>query len=189
MLQKEVNQILAKGPIKLSKKDLSALLENPNYLRSYIETYTGKSRNFQEFFIRLSMGDKEQVKLLMKNDAIKEHIERSIRRSKSATGGYHEWLMTKNFTDFLTNPKWGNDGPYLSMALTRLVQRTGNVNFKNGGGHGTTGSAIFHNGLAKVISQCSSKEELFLNVRKYAKEHLKVESYKEFEQILISVLS
>ncbi|MBQ6084516.1 MAG: hypothetical protein IJK92_09240 [Bacteroidales bacterium] len=185
LLQKEVNEILDKGPIKLSKKNLSALLENPNYLRAYIKTYTGKSRNFQEFFIRLSMGSKEQVKLLMENETIKQYVDKSIR----AGGGYHEWLMVRNYTDFLTNPKWGDDGPYLSIALTRLVQRTNLVLFKTGGGHGSTGSTIFHNGLAKVIWQCSSKEELLQNIRKYAKEQLTDESYKEFEQIFIKVLS
>ena len=121
----------------------------------------------------------------MDDPQIKKLVEKRIR----AGGGYHEWLMTKNYKDFLTNPKWGEDGPYLSMALTRLVQRTNLVLFKTGGGHGMGGSTVFHNGLAKVISQCSSKEELLVNVRKYAKEQLTVESYKEFEQILISVLS
>ena len=185
VLQKEVNKILAKGPIKLSKKELSELLKHPEYLRSYIATYTGNSKNYQEFFIRLSKGSKEQVIAILDDPQIKKLVEKRIR----AGGGYHEWLMTKNYKDFLTNPKWGEDGPYLSMALTRLVQRTNLVLFKTGGGHGMGGSTVFHNGLAKVISQCSSKEDLLVNVRKYAKEQLKEESYKEFEQILIKVLS
>lgn len=185
-IKKDLNDIIQKGPIKLSDKQIKELLEHPkDYLRAFIETYTGSNKNFQEFFIRLAMYDKKLVKRLLENPQIREYVDRSIRRS--GEGGVHEWLMTKNFCDFLTNNKWGEDGPFLALALTRLVQKTENVIFKGGGIHGGTNSTKFHNGLSQIIDQCSSKEELFIAVRKYAKEHLTEEAYKEFNEIFKNV--
>lgn len=193
LINKKLEQILAKGPIKLTKKELELLKNEPWQLNEIIKKYAGDEKNFQEFFIRLSKGDMAQAKSLLDDKAIWNNIRDKIR-----PGGYHEWLMTSNFTDFLTNPKWGNDGPYLCLALTDFVQRTETVLFKTGGGHvskqlssseARKASVAFHNGLSQVISQCSSKEELFSAVRKYAKEQLTEESYKEFEQVLIKVLS
>lgn len=107
----------------------------------------------------------------------------------------HEWLLTSNFQDYLLNPKWGDDGPYLAMALTKLIQKTKAINFKNGFGHpaagrpNTSASAAWHNELARRIAKCSSKEELFLAVKKYAKETLDKESYEEFRHIFWDVFS
>ena len=95
----------------------------------------------------------------------------------------------KNYKDFLTNPKWGEDGPFMSLALTKLVQKTENVVFKTGGGHVSAGranssaSVAFHNGLSEVISKCSSKEEVFVAVKRYAKDNLSEKSYKDFVKI------
>ena len=191
LLYKELTAITAKGSIKLSEKDLQYLLNNPKQLRIFIKQYTGNKKGFQEFFIRLSMGDKKQVEALLDNPEINRYIKQSIRRS--GEGSVHEWLMTKNFKDFLLNPKWGEDGPYMALALTRLVQKTENVLFKTGGGHvsrgriNSTESAAFHNGLSKVISKCSSKEEVFVAVKRYAKENLSDEAYKEFQTIFKNV--
>lgn len=181
LLQKELNAIRAKGVIELSKKELSYLLENPKALRSFIKAKGGGNKNFQEFFIRLSMTENGQaaIKDIMANPEIRRYVDRAIRNG----GGKHEWLMAKNFTDFLTNPKWGGDGQFLALALTKLVQNTERVIFKYGGKHGSTNSGAFHNGLARVIDNCSTKEELFIEVRKYAKQHLSKESYNEFVQI------
>lgn len=189
-IRKELDEILAKGPILLSPKELKELLEHPEYLREYIRTKTGgKSgglNNMQEFFIRLSMNNKEQVQLLLNNPQIRSKVNRAIRNG----GGVHEWLMTKNFEDFLLNPKWGEDGPFLALALTKLVQRTEAVIFKYGGSHiSKENSGRFHNGLAKVISECSTKEELFLAVKKYAKQNLSTESYAEFCQIFSEIFN
>lgn len=66
----------------------------------------------------------------------------------------------------------------MSLALTKLVQKTENVVFKTGGGHVSAGranssaSVAFHNGLSEVISKCSSKEEVFVAVKRYAKDNL-----------------
>lgn len=190
-LYKELKAIMAKGAITLNDKELRALLENPKYLRAYIKTYTGDSKNFQEFFIRLAMGNKKQVKEILSNPDIRKHIDRSIRQS--GDGGVHEWLMTKNFTSFLIDPKWGEDGPFLALALTKLVQSTERVIFKNGGRHpssiasNSSESAMFHQRLAKVIDSCSSKEELLIKVREFAKRELAPKAYEEFNQIFKTV--
>ncbi len=124
---------------------------------------------------------------LLSNPEIYAYVSKSIRRS--GDGAVHDWLMTKNYKDFLVNPKWGEDGPFLAMSLTKLVQKTENVVFKNGGGHvskkllNSSESVRFHQGLSKVIDNCSTKEELFLNVRQYAQSNLKEDSYKEFSAI------
>lgn len=87
----------------------------------------------------------------------------------------------------------GNDGSFLALSLTKLVQKTSNVLFKTGGGHVSTGrkassaSVAFHNGLANVINKCSSKEEVFVAVKRYAKENLSESSYKEFVSIFEDV--
>lgn len=138
-----------------------------------------------EFFIRLSMGNKKQVKQLLQVSYIRQYVDRSIRRSEG--GGVHEWLMTKNFEDFLINPKWRNDGKFLAFALTRFVQTTTSVLFKNGGAHHKMGSGNFHIELSKIIDRCTSKEELFLEIRKYAKKTLTKEAYDEFRRIFADV--
>lgn len=191
LLYKELQAILAKGPIVLSDKELKYLLANPKQLRVFIKQYAGDKKNFQEFFIRLAMGNKKQAECLLDNHEIKEYLKKAIRLS--GEGGMHEWLMTKNFKDFLINPKWGKDGSFLALSLTKLVQKTENVIFKTGGGHVSSSrrpsaaSVAFHNGLSDVISKCSSKEEVFVAVKRYAKENLSKESYKEFVAIFSDV--
>lgn len=193
LLYRQLMGIMAKGAIKLSPKELDYLLSNPSQIRVFIRTHTGSNKNFAEFFIRLAMnGNEEQVKQLLHDKTINKYVKNSIRR-KAEGGGMHEWLMTKNFQDFLTNPKWGNDGPYLALALTKMVQKTENVIFKGTGRHPTAGvsnsseAVAFHNGLARVIDQCSTKEEVFIAVKGYAKQNLEPQAYKEFRQIFADV--
>ena len=82
--------------------------------------------------------------------------------------------------------------------ITRLVNlfvcRTSLlVLFKKGGGHvssklaNSSASAKFHNDLAELISKCNSKEEILITIKKYAKETLTSESYKEFVDIFNKV--
>jgi hypothetical protein len=97
--------------------------------------------------------------------------------------------MVKNIEDFLLNPKWGPNGDFLALSLCRLTQKTDNVLFKVGGKHGSTNSTKFHNGLSKVIEQSSSIEELFVNVRRYAKKNLTPEAYDEFLKIFEQTLA
>ena len=193
LLYKQLLEMQAKGAIKLSEKELAYLLANPKQLRNFIKLFTGDNKKFQEFFIRLAMnGNSEQVKLLLGNSEIKKYIKKAIRRN--GEGGVHEWLLTSNFEDFLTNPKWSKDGPFLALALTKLVQKTENVIFKTGGGHvsasrvNSAASVAFHNGLAEAISKCSTKEEVFMAVKRYATNNLDPKAYKEFVQIYADVL-
>lgn len=192
LLYKQLLEMQAKGAIKLSEKELAYLLTNPKQLRNFIKIYTGDNKKFQEFFIRLAMnGNSEQVKQLLENSEIKKYIKKAIRRS--GDGSMHEWLLTSNFEDFLTNPKWGKDGSFLALSLTKLVQKTENVIFKTGGGHvsasreNSPASVAFHNGLAEAINKCSSKEEVFFAVKRYAKDKLDPMAYKEFVKIYADV--
>ena len=195
LIYKKLQQIKAKGPIKLKRKEIDYLMQNADKanLKSIIKVYTGSENGFLEFFIRLSDGDKKQVAQILEQPNIRKYINSAIRSAKGE-GGYHEWLMTKNFKSFLLDEKWGKDGHFLAIALTELTQKTSNVNFKIGGGHPSSGrpnssiSAKFHNGLAEVIDQCNTKEELFVNIRAYAKKTLTEDAYRDFNAIFKSVL-
>lgn len=185
-LMKNLNAIKAKGAIKLSEEEIQALLDNPkDNIRAFIKAKTGSKNNFQEFFIRVAMHDPKVAKKLLDNPEIRRFVDRSIRRSEG--GGNHEWLMTKNFSDFLTNPKWGEDGPFLALALTRFVQKTEKVTFKMGGSHHHENSGEFHNRLSEVIDRCNSAEELFLEIKAFAKKTLEKESYAEFQKAFRAV--
>lgn len=202
LLNKQLQKIIEKGPIKLSKRTFKQIEQNPemakNIMRRLIKEHTDNN-NFQEFFIRLALKNPKQVKRLLANKEIKKYINDRIR-----AGGVHEWLMTKRFEDFLTNPKWfkkkwfkkgSTDGYYLILAQTKLVQNTRNLKFKFGGGHVGSGrvnsqeSVLFHKGLDEVIEKSNTIEEVFVNVRKYAKEVLTEDSYKEFNEALKATLA
>lgn len=195
LIYKKLQQIKAKGPIKLKKKEFDYLMQYPTRqnLKAIIKTYTGSKKDFLEFFIRLADGDRNQVIQILQQADIKDYLKNAIRSAKGQ-GGYHEWLMTKNFESFLLDEKWGKDGHFLAIALTELIQRTNSVNFKIGGGHPSSGrpnssvSRKFHDGLAEVIDKCNTKEELFVNIRAYAKATLTKEAYAEFNEIFKNVL-
>lgn len=196
LIYKQLQQIKAKGPIRLTKKEFTYLMANPNKanLKSFIKAKTGNEKNFMEFFIRLSDGDKKQVKMILEQSHIRKYIDNAIR-SASGEKGYHEWLMTSNFKSFLIDTKWGEDGQFLALTLPQLIQQTQKIIFKYGkGGHVAAGrpnspeSIAFHNGLARIIHNCQSKEELFVNIRAYAKRALIEEAYKDFNNIFKNVL-
>jgi len=183
-LNNKVVSMRAKGKITLSKKEIEWIKKSPKVnLRAMIKSKTGKKtfgEGFQEFFIRLSDGDSKQVAQLMDIPEIKKTVNKAIRGG----GGVHEWLMTKNYTDFLTNAKWGDDGAVISLALTDLVQDTRSVAFKNGGTHfDKMNSGKFHQGLAKVIDSSNSADDLLKNVKKYAEGALTKESFEGFMEI------
>ena len=182
-IYKELLDVYAKGPINLTEKEMTELLAHPEYFRAYLKTKIGKKGNVIEFLIRLKLSNPQYVKQILNNPSLLEYIKKSIRGNK----GVHEWLMVKNIEDFLLNPKWGSNGDFLALSLCRLTQKTDNVLFKVGGKHGSTNSTKFHNGLSKVIEQSSSIEELFVNVRRYAKQNLTSDAYNEFLNIFESV--
>lgn len=184
---KELLDIYAKGPICLSEKEMVNLLANPkDNIRSLLKVKVGKKKNVVEFLIRLKMCKPEYVKQILDNKYLWKDIKDRIRGGK----GEHEWLMVKNLKSFLFDPKWGDDGDLLALSLTKLSQATNRVNFKIGGGHGTSGrhnsseANAFHDGLSEVIDNSASIEELYINIRRYAKKHLNKEDYNEFLRVL-----
>lgn len=182
---KELLDIYTRGPIYLSEKEMAELLANPKYIRSILKAKVGSKKKVVEFLIRLKMSNPEYVKQILDNKELWRHIKESIRN-----GGEHEWLMVKNLKSFLFDPKWGDDGDLLALSLTKLTQATNRVNFKIGGGHGTSGrpnsteAIAFHDGLSEIIDNSASIEELYINIRRYAKKHLKKEDYNEFLRVL-----
>lgn len=183
-LRERVSAIRAKGGVRLSEKEMDWIRSDPKVnLRAMVRAKTGEKsfgKGFQEFFIRLSDGDAERVSELMAIPEVKKTVNHAIRGG----GGVHEWLMTKNYADFLTNPKWGGDGAEISLALTELVQDTRSVAFKGGGTHfDKLNSGRFHDGLSRTIESSSSLDELLLNVRDYAEKSLTGESFEEFMEI------
>lgn len=191
-IYKNLLHINKKGPIKLTSKEIDELLANPTQknFNNFIEKKLGrKDIDLMEFYIRLKKSNPEQLKKLLNNKAIKAHTKKYIRDG----GGYHEWLICENLEDFLLNPKWGKDGDYLALLLTKFSQETGTVGFKIGGGHHigkgpAKNSVIFHNKLQEVIDSSNSIEELFVNIRRFAKKNLKEEDYKEFLKVFDEVL-
>lgn len=192
-LHNQLNAIIAKGPIELSEKELNFLFSDPQYikqnLRSYIKAKTGNKNNFQEFFIRLSIGNKKQTEKLLNNHDIRVFVDSRIR----SDGGYHEWLMTSKFKDYLLDSKWDKDGLFLALSITKFVQRTKKIKFKGGGGHPTSGysntskSKEWHEKLNVVINNSSNSNELFVNIRDFAKKTLTDDKFKEFEKIFEEV--
>ncbi|MBR4630514.1 MAG: hypothetical protein IKO57_08750 [Treponema sp.] len=183
-LSKKVSEIRSKGSISLSKKEIEWIKKDPKVnFRATVRAKTGEKRfcdGFQEFFIRLSDGNSAQVRELMEVAEIKKTVNHAIRGG----GGVHEWLMTKNYVDFLTNAKWGKDGGLISLALTELVQDTKSVAFRNGGTHfDKMNSGKFHEGLSKVIESSPDAKSLLLNVRGYAEKSLTAKSFEEFMEI------
>lgn len=181
------DEMLLKPGIKLTEKQFDDIMANPRLLRKLVYDTTGKrfDEGFQEFFIRLSKESPEQMKKLWGSRSVKNFIKNTGIRS----GGVHEWLMCSNFLDFLVNPKWENDGPYLVNAMTSLVQNTQNVRFKNGGAHGADWSVTFHNILFQRINMCESSSEIYEKIRIFAFEVLTQDSYDEFLEILNKVLN
>jgi len=176
-IYKELLEIRSKGAIRLTEKEMQRLMTEPeNIFRALVKAKTGSKKGFIEFFIRLKMDNPELVTQLLKNDYIRQYVEKALRGS----GYMHEWLMVKNFEYFLLDPKWGKYGDFLAMALPRLTQTTDSVVFKFGGKHGSLNSTTFHRGLDKIIHESKTIEELFINVKRYARANLTKEGFEEF---------
>lgn len=158
--------------------------------------YTGKNfrEGFVEFFVRLKNSGRDD---LIRN--IWNSHKTFIKQSGIRAGGVHEWLEAENFVDFLVNPKWGKDGAYLAYMMTKMVQKTGNVAFKNGGAHQVydavrgrfvpgPNSKSFHNRLGEKIAECANKACVFRAVNEHAEKWLTGNAYKEYVGIEGAVL-
>lgn len=144
-----------------------------------IKNYTNKpsASGFEEFFARISP---ERAKQLLNDDKVRKQVAYLIR----APGGQHEWLMVKNFEDFLTNPKWKNDKYKLIASMKRLTNATADVMFKKGGGHGGMNSTAWHNRLKAEIDKSMNYEDVMRHINAYAKRTLTIESYEKFIQMM-----
>lgn len=177
----------SKGAIRLTKSEMEWLRKSPKEnLRALVRAKTGKGfgEGFQEFFVRFSKGGGSQTGEVLAMEEAKSIVNKAIRGG----GGKHEWLMTKNYGSFLTDAKWGKDGPAISLALTELTQDTRSVAFRGGGTHfDKIGSGKFHRGLSEAVDASSDLESLAKNVREYARKSLTDESFREFEAIFARV--
>jgi len=165
-------------------------------LKQAVVDYTGKNfrEGFVEFFVRLKNSGRED---LIKS--IWNSHKTFIKESGIRAGGVHEWLEAENFVDYLVNPKWGKDGAYLAYMTTKMVQKTSNVAFKNGGAHQVYDAArgrfvpgpnskSFHNRLGEKIAECTNKECVFRSVNEHAEKWLTGNAYKEYVGIEGAVL-
>ena len=183
--------------IKLSTQEMDMIRKNPEYLRSLVKQYTGKSFNkgYKEFFIRMSKQHKNQIEEIWNyNTAVQDFIKRGIRNGS----GKHEWLMCSNFCQFLTDPKWRKDGPYLANIIDQLATDTSSVIMSNGWSHAaeslaTRGSprnpkSVIHNGIRQIVKESNDADELIINLRKWIKNNFTQETYDAFEYILEDIL-
>ena len=185
----DLARYLSKGTISLQQSQIDDILQNPYLINDVIKGYTGSSsanNGFMEFFIRLAKGNPDQVRSLLGNRAVRERIDDLIRYP----GGRHEWLMTKNFTNFLIDSKWpGDDGLKAAIALNKIVQSTSDVKLLNGLTHKDGGSDVmkWHNELSNVIANSSSFNNAVNNVYNYARETLKAESFLGLREVIINL--
>ncbi|WP_146196385.1 MULTISPECIES: hypothetical protein [unclassified Fibrobacter] len=182
-IEREVVAIQSKGPIVIEKEMMQKLLDHPEYLKNYVKATTGAAgfgSGYKEFFIRVAQDSKENVKTLWSNGEIKEMTKTAIRKG----GGKHEWLMAKNVEYFLTDPSLGDNGPKLFYAIDKFVQKTKNVQLKNGITHYNGGDEVefFHKELSKIIESEKTGDirAIGLKIKHFAQENLSLDSYRDF---------
>ena len=185
---KVVEELEKMPKIVISRSKEIDIINDRLAFKQAVVDYTGKSfrDGFVEFFVRLKNSGRED---LIKS--IWNSHKTFIKESGIRAGGVHEWLEAENFVDFLVNPKWGKDGAFLAYMTTKMVQKTGNVVFKNGGAHqvydATRGryvpgpnSKSFHNMLREKIAECTNKACVFRAVNEHAEKGLVGDAYKEY---------
>ena len=188
---KVVEELEKMSKIVISRSKEIDIINDRLAFKQAVVDYTGKNfrEGFVEFFVRLKNSGREDLIKSVWNSH-----KTFIKESGIRAGGMHEWLEAENFVDFLVNPKWGKDGAFLAYMTTKMVQKTGNVAFKNGGAHqvydATRGryvpgpnSKSFHNRLGERIHACSNKECIFRVVDEHAQTWLTRNAYKEYVDI------
>lgn len=179
--------------IKLSTKEMDMIRKNPEYLYDLVKKYTGKSfkDGYKEFFIRMSKQNKHQVEEIWNYGAdTRDIIKGAIRNG----GGKHEWLMCKNFCNFLTDPKWGKDGPYLANCIDQFATDTTSVMMSNGWSHAlecmtTRGNlrnpqSVIHKGINQIISESDNADELIIKLKKWIADNFTQETYDQVMEVL-----
>ena len=182
--------------IKLTTEQLDNIRQKPNYLKELVKESTGKEfkGGYLEFFIRLTKTNPNQAHEIWNySKAVRDVIKDAIR-----PGGTHEWLMCENFIDFLTDPKWRRDGPYLVKILSVLTQNTNDVylilrdgtkwthTLESQTTFGRAGNpkALIHNLIRNVIKNSNSTEDMLVNMDKMVKERYPKEVYEKFSKAL-----
>ena len=179
--------------LKLSTKEMDMIRKNPEYLYELVEKYTGKSfkDGYKEFFIRMSKQNKNQIVEIWNYSADARNVVKGAIRNG---GGKHEWLMCENFCSFLTDTKWGKDGPYLANIIDQLATDTTSVIMSNGWTHlaecmATRGNArnprsVIHNGIRQIMKESNNADELMLKLRNWIYDNFTQEAYDAFEEVL-----
>lgn len=188
---KVVEELEKMPKIVISRSKEIDIINDRLAFKQAVVDYTGKNfrEGFVEFFVRLKNSGREDLIKSVWNSH-----KTFIKESGIRAGGMHEWLEAENFVDFLVNPKWGKDGAYLAYMTIKIVQKTGNVVFKNGGAHQVYDAArgryvpgpnskSFHNRLGERINACSNKECIFRVVDEHAQTWLTRNAYKEYVDI------
>ena len=179
--------------LKLSTKEMDMIRKNPGFIYELVEKYTGKSfkDGYKEFFIRMSKQNKYQIVEIWNYSAdVRNVVKGAIRNG----GGKHEWLMCENFCSFLTDSKWGKDGPYLANIIDQLATDTTSVIMSNGWTHleecmATRGNArnlrsVIHNGIRQIMKESNNADELMIKLRNWIYDNFTQEAYDAFEKVL-----
>ena len=176
--------------IVLSDAEFQSLIDNPKTIRIVIKKYTGNHHYFDEFFIRLALGNKEQVKGLLSIPYINRFIDKSIRQSGSTS---NQFLMGQTFCKLLTDPKYGDYGQVLALIQIKLVRNLMKATLNDENMKSKPISQIsseldrLNDYLAIELSSCSDKEEFISMVQSIAKNNLSSSEYDDFEQMLKSM--
>ena len=211
-----VDSYITKGAIKLTKDELETAKNDKVFLRALMKKYDCGD-NLDDFLIRLKVGDSKQVENLLGitykdghyvtdgRTAARGFLDSYIRQ---ANGGNHEFLLTSNYSDYLLNPKWGDDGPAISITVRQLVQKTREVKINGFSHYELYGPAsksareadplawmearrkmndTLHN-LSEVMENSSDIGTLYENVREYVSLALDPESAEKFIEIWTNVV-
>lgn len=182
--------------IKLTTAQLDKIRQTPSYLKELVKELTDREfkDGYLEFFIRLTKNNPNQAQEIWNySKAVRDVIKDAIR-----PGGTHEWLMCENFIDFLTDPKWRREGPYLAKILSVLTQNTNDVYLilRDGTkwthtlesqmtfGRASNPKALIHNLIRNVIKKSNSTEDMLVNLEKMVKEKYPKEVYEKFSKAL-----
>ncbi len=179
--------------ISLSDIDFQSLINNPKTIRAYIKKYTGNQNYFEEFFIRLALGNKTQVNELLNTPYICKFVDRSIRLS--GNNNSNKYLMGQTFSNFLTNPKYGDSGHLLALIQIQLERKLTKSTLTDNNMKSNSISQIssdldrLNDYIARELSSSTDKDEVISKFQSLAKNHLSSSEYEDFNQILQSILT
>ena len=172
--------------IILNETEIQSLIQSPKTIRSVIKKYTGNHNYFEEFFIRLALGSKEQVTELFNIPYICKFVDRCIRLSDNTS---NQELMGQTFCDFLTNPKYGSNGQILALFQIQLTRKLAKATITNENIKSKSIAQIssdldrLNDYIARELSSGSDKEEILSKAKSIAIKYLSSSEYDEFDQM------